>query len=423
MTTPFILNHAAATDNWSILRLGESDDPATITVAMQTIVPFSVWHAQIALHGRDDIGVWLENTTEPENFDIDWNQFPVIALDYPKFTDGRSHSIAYVLRNRCGFKHQLRAIGEVLVDQLFYMSRVGFNAFSLRADQKIESALNALNNTFTTSYQGSSDNAKPFFIRENEEPALLKNSASQINNKVAVTLADKIAVTEKILVDIAANHSPAVFASSLAFEDMVLTDMIAKAKLPIEIFTLATGMLHPETTDMVKVIDHHYGIKVAEFAPLDTDVEQYIQEHGKFAFYESVELRKDCCYIRKVKPLQRALNGKKAWITGQRREQSMTRTTLQQHEFDDANALDKFNPLADWTFDDVKKYIADYRVPYNPLHDKGYPSIGCEPCTRAIKPGEDIRAGRWWWESADSKECGLHIAEHGEHVTHEDEVD
>jgi phosphoadenosine phosphosulfate reductase len=296
-------------------------------------------------------------------------------------------------------------------------------AFSLRAYKKIDSALNALNNTFTTSYQGSSDNAKPFFIRENEDPTLLKNPASQITNKVAVRLADKIAVTEKILVEIAANHSPAVFASSLAFEDMVLTDIIAKAKLPIEIFTLATGMLHPETTDMVKVIEHHYGIKVAEFAPLDTDVEQYIQEHGKFAFYESVELRKDCCYIRKVKPLQRALNGKKAWITGQRREQSMTRTTLQQHEFDDANALDKFNPLADWTFDDVKKYIADYRVPYNPLHDKGYPSIGCEPCTRAVKAGEDIRAGRWWWESADSKECGLHIAEHGEHVTHEDEVD
>lgn len=420
MTAPFILNNQAATDDWTLLRLTETDDITTIAVAAHTIVPLDVWQAQPALHNRTDIGVWLENTTEPETIAIDWNQFPVIALDYPKFTDGRSHSIAYVMRNRCGFKNQLRAIGEVLVDQLYYMSRVGFNAFSLRDDQKIESALNSLNNIFTTSYQGSTDNAKPFFIREGID--LTKPAVAQAAPPHA-TLADKITHTNTLLADIAENHSPAVFASSLALEDMVITDLIAKAKLPIGIFTLQTGMLHAETSNMVNVIQSHYGLTVTEYTPDASDVEQYVTEHGKHAFYESVELRKACCHIRKVKPLQRALAGQKSWVTGQRREQAMTRTTLQEHEFDEANGLDKFNPLADWTFDDVKTYIAQNAVPYNPLHDKGYPSIGCEPCTRAIKPGEDIRAGRWWWESADSKECGLHIAEHGEHVTHEDEVD
>ncbi|TDR30727.1 phosphoadenylyl-sulfate reductase [Hydromonas duriensis] len=225
------------------------------------------------------------------------------------------------------------------------------------------------------------------------------------------TLADKIKATQLTLERIAADFSPAVFANSLALEDMVITDMIAKAKLPIGIFTLQTGLLHNETSQMVQVIQAHYGLSVTEFVPDAQDVEHYIAAHGKFAFYESVDLRKACCHIRKVKPLKRALAGQKAWLTGQRSEQSVTRTNLHVHEFDAANGLEKFNPIADWTFDDVKTYISQHNVPYNPLHDKGYPSIGCEPCTRAIKAGEDIRAGRWWWENQDSKECGLHVSE------------
>ena len=162
---------------------------------------------------------------------------------------------------------------------------------------------------------------------------------------------------------------------------------------------------------MVTTIAEHYVLNVAQYLPDDSDVNSYIQTHGKFAFYESVELRKACCHIRKVKPLQRALAGQKAWITGQRAEQSVTRVALNVREWDAANGLEKFNPLRDWTFTDVKNYIALYRVPYNPLHDQGYPSIGCEPCTRPIKDGEDVRAGRWWWEHSDSKECGLHLHE------------
>jgi phosphoadenosine phosphosulfate reductase len=159
---------------------------------------------------------------------------------------------------------------------------------------------------------------------------------------------------------------------------------------------------------MVAVIKSHYDLDVREYTPDETDVAQYIAEHGKHAFYESVELRKACCHMRKVKPLQRALAGQKSWLTGQRAEQSITRAALPLRELDTANGLEKFNPLRDWTFADVKGYIAQFNVPYNPLHDQGYPSIGCEPCTRAIKPNEDIRAGRWWWENQDNKECGLH---------------
>lgn len=223
---------------------------------------------------------------------------------------------------------------------------------------------------------------------------------------------DKIAVLEATLRQIATEYTPATFANSLAIEDMVITDVIARLQLPIEIFTLQTGMLHTETANMINVIRTHYRLEVNEYTPDEADVAQYIGKHGKFAFYESVELRKACCHMRKVKPLQRALAGKRAWITGQRAEQSVTRTDIHLHEHDATHGLEKFNPLRDWTWDEVKSYVARYAVPYNPLHDQGYPSIGCEPCTRAIRPGEDLRAGRWWWESRDSKECGLHDTNH-----------
>jgi phosphoadenosine phosphosulfate reductase len=210
---------------------------------------------------------------------------------------------------------------------------------------------------------------------------------------------------------IAAEFTPAVLASSLAAEDMVLTDMILRAKLPITVFTLETGRLHAETLAVVARIKDVYGYDVALYRPEAAAVEQYVAQNGLNAFYDSVEMRKECCRIRKVEPLKRALAGKQAWITGQRRSQSSTRATLDIQEFDDVHGLAKFNPLADWSEADVWHYIRSNKVPYNALHDKGYPSIGCEPCTRAIQPGEDVRAGRWWWENPDSKECGLHVVD------------
>ena len=220
-----------------------------------------------------------------------------------------------------------------------------------------------------------------------------------------------VAATSATLQRIASDFTPAVFASSLAAEDMVLTDLILRAKLPIGIFTLETGRLHAETLGMLDRIRETYGYEVTPFKPEAAAVEQYVAQHGLNAFYDSVDMRKECCRIRKVEPLNRALAGNKAWVTGQRRAQSTTRNELNVQEDDAAHAMTKFNPLADWSEEDVWHYIRSHGVPYNPLHDKGFPSIGCEPCTRAIQPGEDVRAGRWWWENPESKECGLHVVD------------
>lgn len=226
-------------------------------------------------------------------------------------------------------------------------------------------------------------------------------------SQFALRLANTIAILEKIAED----YAPAVFASSLAAEDMVLTDLILRNKLNINIFSLETGRLHKETLAMLDRIKEIYGVDIRLFKPNLAAVENYARQHGVNAFYDSVEMRKECCRIRKVEPLNRALSGNKAWSTGQRRAQSATRTELDVQEDDVAHNMQKFNPLADWSEDDVWHYIRSNKVPYNTLHDKGYPSIGCEPCTRAIQPGEDVRAGRWWWENPESKECGLHVVD------------
>lgn len=210
------------------------------------------------------------------------------------------------------------------------------------------------------------------------------------------------------LADIARRHPDAALASSLAAEDMVLTHAIYTAGLPLEVFTLDTGRLHRETLSLLEDIQHTYGRSPTVHRPRADAVTAHVSQHGEFAFYDSLALRKECCHIRKVEPLRRALAGRSAWITGQRRAQAATRGELPLEEHDATFGLRKFNPLADWSETDVWAVLRGLGVPYNRLHDRGYPSIGCEPCTRAIKPGEDVRAGRWWWESSESKECGLH---------------
>ncbi|MCC6072722.1 phosphoadenylyl-sulfate reductase [Massilia sp. GCM10020059] len=222
---------------------------------------------------------------------------------------------------------------------------------------------------------------------------------------------DLIASTRATLERIAGEFSPAVFASSLAAEDMVLTDLILKAQLPIAIFSLETGRLHPETLAVLDAVNAKYGYDVQLYRPQTEAVDAYVAQNGKDAFYNSIEMRRECCRIRKVEPLGRALAGNKAWVTGQRRAQSATRSDLAIEEDDPAHGMVKFNPLADWSEDDVWNYIRANDVPYNALHDQGFPSIGCAPCTRAVQPGEDVRAGRWWWENPESKECGLHIVD------------
>ena len=243
-------------------------------------------------------------------------------------------------------------------------------------------------------------------------------------------LQQKIEQVKVVLSEAARNYAPVTFANSLGAEDMVLTDLIAKLPLPnplpqagegandalreplhsIEMFSLDTGRLPQETYDLMQEVRKRYNVPLHIYFPDSVLIEEYIALNGVNGFYDSVELRKRCCHIRKVEPLKRALAGKKAWITGMRRDQAVTRGSLEVSSFDADHGLQKFNPLLDWTNAEVWEYIKQNDVPYNKLHDRFYPSIGCAPCTRSVTPGEDIRSGRWWWENPENKECGLHLS-------------
>ncbi len=236
-------------------------------------------------------------------------------------------------------------------------------------------------------------------------PLIHPNITDAMREKVA----QKTTAVAALLTRAAEEFQPVGFASSMGAEDMVLTDLIRRNSIAIEIFTLDTGRLPAETYDLMARSEKHYGTRPVTWFPKHDAVEQYVRTHGINAFYESVDLRKACCAVRKVEPLKRALTGKKAWITGMRAQQSATRAELPLREFDVSHGIQKFNPLADWSEREVWVYIHTHNVPYSELHERFYPSIGCQPCTRAISPGEDIRAGRWWWENPESKECGLHV--------------
>ena len=241
--------------------------------------------------------------------------------------------------------------------------------------------------------------------------------------ELVAAVAEKSALALRCLRDVARDYAPVVFANSLGAEDMELTDMIWRENLEIGIFSLDTGRLPAETYALMADAEHHYGKRLQVFAPRHDTVQKFVVGFGINGFYDSVEARKACCHARKVEPLQRALAGKQAWITGLRAAQSQTRDKLKLVAFDHGNNLVKISPLADWSEREVWVYLRANRVPYNKLHDRNFPSIGCAPCTRAVQPGEDIRAGRWWWESADTKECGLHRRPDGTFVRASAEAD
>ncbi len=199
------------------------------------------------------------------------------------------------------------------------------------------------------------------------------------------------------------------FSTSFSYEDQVITHEILDNKLSVQVFTLDTGRMFSETYSVWSSTNAKYGVNIKAYYPDQQKLQEFVEANGPNAFYESVENRKNCCFIRKVEPLKRALSGKKVWITGLRAEHSPGRHDLPIVEWDETNQIIKYHPILHWTTEEVKSYISKNQVPYNPLHDKGFVSIGCAPCTRAIKPGEDFRAGRWWWEDASKKECGLHV--------------
>jgi phosphoadenosine phosphosulfate reductase len=235
-------------------------------------------------------------------------------------------------------------------------------------------------------------------INKNEK---LNNYLSQLAN---ATAAEIIAWAVKIFDD------KITFACSFSAEDQVVLDILLKIKADASVFLLDTGRLHQETYDVIAQTREHYGRSFTVYVPQTEALQNMLDNNGPNSFYRTREARKTCCNIRKVEPLSRALTGKDAWLTGLRQGQSVTRTTLQVVEIDDAHdEIYKINPLGNWSEEQVWNYIHEYNLPYNKLHDKGFPSIGCAPCTRAIQPGDDSRAGRWWWEEPEHKECGLHF--------------
>lgn len=217
----------------------------------------------------------------------------------------------------------------------------------------------------------------------------------------------KVDETRALLTQATRDFGHIAYSNSLGAEAMVLTDIIWSSNLPIDIFSIDTGRLHEETHALLDRIQRRYGKRIQLYYPDAARVAAYVRQHGLNGFYNGLDERLSCCQIRKVEPFRRAIAGRKAWITGVRRQQSTTRAQGESIEWDLSYSLYKVSPLLEWTQDDVWGYIRAHQLPYNPLHDKQYPSIGCAPCTRAVKPGEDSRAGRWWWENSDSRECGL----------------
>ena len=237
-------------------------------------------------------------------------------------------------------------------------------------------------------------------------------SAVQLHARATPGFDERVADTLAVLRNAAQAHAGRIVqATSLGAEDMVLTDLIARHKLPISLATLDTGKLHDETLALIPRIEQRYGLSLQRFRPVETSVVQFVARHGERAMFDSIELRKSCCAVRKLEPLSRMLGGMDAWVTGLRREQSAQRAEVPPSEVEASGRI-KFNPLTAWSWADVWHYIKSHDVPYNALHDQFFPSIGCAPCTRAIALGEDFRAGRWWWENESAKECGLHLRPH-----------
>lgn len=232
----------------------------------------------------------------------------------------------------------------------------------------------------------------------------LQNYISQLSEQVNV-----LSIEEMLSSLVSRFPQQVTFSTSFSFEDQLITYMIVKNQFPVSIFTLDTGRLFPETYSVWNSTNENFHIRVKAYYPDHSLLQNFVAGKGPNSFYESVENRKDCCYIRKVEPLKRALTGNAVWITGLRAEHSENRHDMPQVEWDAGNQIIKYHPILHWTTEEVKQYINANNIPYNPLHDRGFVSIGCAPCTRAVRPGESFRAGRWWWEDSTKKECGLHV--------------
>ncbi|MDJ0512489.1 MAG: phosphoadenylyl-sulfate reductase [Methyloceanibacter sp.] len=328
-----------------------------------------------------------------------------IAIMFPSFADGRGFSLARILRDRLGFTGEIRAVGSLIPDQSQFLLRSGFDTAEIADPDAAETWRRTLT-LIRHSYQPSARNPMP--LRWNAST----KAAAELDRALNATddLAERIRlIAERIDGRIA-------FSTSVGLEDQVILQAIAKsgvvkAGADIDVFTLDTGRLFPEVLETIELSELRYRTRIRLVSPEAREVEELVRRDGVYGFRRSIENRKSCCEIRKVRPLNRALQGAQAWITGLRRDQSDARADVPMAEWDKERGLIKINPLADWSEERLNAYIDDNAVLVNPLHAQGFVSIGCAPCTRPIEPGEDPRAGRWWWEAEGMKECGMHVAE------------
>jgi phosphoadenosine phosphosulfate reductase len=321
-----------------------------------------------------------------------------IAISFPIVTDGRGFSLARLLRERHGFKGEIRAVGHLIPDHGQFLLRSGFDTAEIN-DPGAASVWKASIERIRHNYQPAVRNMLPLrWDASRKEAVALDQRLGRID-----TLTDRIREVKRRI------EGRVAFSTSLGLEDQAILHAIANSGVDIDVFTLDTGRLFSEVLETVELSEFRYGIRIRLVAPDAGEIEELVARDGVFGFRHSVENRKTCCEVRKVRPLSRALEGAQGWISGLRREHSDARASVPLAEWDAARGLIKLNPVADWSTHDLTAYIAANNVPVNPLHARGFVSIGCAPCTRAIEPGEHPRAGRWWWENEEKKECGLHL--------------
>ncbi len=322
-----------------------------------------------------------------------------VAIRFPAFGDGRGISLAVLLRERHGFTGEIRAVGHLIPDLAQFLLRSGFDTAEI-ADPEQAATWRAVLTRYSRNYQKGYRNPLP--LRRDAR----RKEADELDQRLQriKSLPDRIREVHRRV------EGRIAFSTSLGLEDQAILHAIAESGIKdIDIFTLDTGRLFPEVLETVELSELRYGLRIRLVAPDAGEVEELVARDGVFGFRHAIENRKACCEVRKVRPLNRELKGAQAWIAGIRREHSATRADVPLAAWDEGHALIKINPVADWTAQDLTAYIAANNIPVNPLHARGFISIGCAPCTRAVQPGEDPRAGRWWWEHEEKKECGIHL--------------
>ena len=355
------------------------------------------------LDRRDAPAVLLEPTADAAGLAAAAGAGGVVGIHFPSFGDGRGHSLAVLLRERHGFKGEVRAVGYLIPDLAPFLLRSGFDTAEITDANDVETWKAALTR-IKHIYQAGFRNPAP--LRRDatrEEAGDLDARLAEIDD-----LAGRITELRRNI------EGRISFSTSLGLEDQAILHAIAESGADIDIFTLDTGRLFPEVLETVELSEIRYRLRIRLVSPDAAEIEALVARDGVFGFRRSVENRLGCCEVRKVRPLNRELDGAAGWITGMRREHSDTRAEVPFATWDAERALTKINPVADWSAARLTEYIAAHNIPVNPLHSRGFISIGCAPCTRAVRPGEDPRAGRWWWENEDQKECGLHMNPHRE---------